>query len=61
MQFKIDKTGKITDIKTRAPHLKLEQEAERVIKIIPEMTPGRQSNNNVSVMYTLPIIFNVQD
>jgi protein TonB len=61
VQFKIDKTGKVTDIKTRAPHLKLEQEAERVIKIIPEMTPGRQSNNNVSVMYTLPIIFNVQD
>ena len=61
VQFKIDKTGKVTDIKTRAPHPRLEKEAERVIKIIPEMTPGRQSNKNVGVIYTLPIIFRVQD
>ncbi|HMB99667.1 MAG TPA: energy transducer TonB [Flavobacteriaceae bacterium] len=61
VQFKIDKTGKVTDIKTRAPHHRLEQEAERVIKIIPEMTPGRQSDKNVGVIYTLPIIFQVQD
>ncbi|MDU8886637.1 energy transducer TonB [Yeosuana sp. MJ-SS3] len=61
VQFKINKTGKVTDIKTRAPHPRLEKEAERVIKIIPEMTPGRQSNKNVGVIYTLPIIFRVQD
>jgi protein TonB len=41
VQFKIDKTGKVTDIKTRAPHARLEKEAERVINKIPQMTPGR--------------------
>lgn len=60
VQFKIDKTGKVTDIKTRAPHARLEKEAERVINKIPQMTPGRQSNKNVGVICSLPIIFKVQ-
>ena len=60
VQFTIDKTGKVTDVKTRAPHPKLEKEAVRVINFIPEMTPGRQRDNNVGVIYNLPIIFQVQ-
>ncbi|MGB5418654.1 energy transducer TonB [Algibacter sp.] len=60
VQFTIDKTGHITDIKTRAPHPKLEQEAVRVINFIPEMTPGKQRDTNVGVIYTLPIVFLVQ-
>ena len=60
VQFKIDKTGKVTDIKTRAPHARLEKEAERVINKIPQMAPGQQSNKNVGVIYSLPIIFKVQ-
>jgi len=39
----------------------LGKEAERVINKIPNMTPGKQSNKNISVIYTLPIIFQVQD
>jgi len=61
VQFKIDRTGNIVDIKTRAPHKRLGEEAERVINKIPEMKPGKQSNRNVGVIYTLPIIFKVQD
>ena len=61
VQFKIDKTGNIVDIKTRAPHNRLGKEAERVINKIPEMIPGKQSNKNVGVIYTIPIIFQVQD
>jgi len=60
VQFTIDKTGKVTDIKTRAPHPKLENEAVRVINFIPEMTPGKQRDNNVGVIYNLPIVFHVQ-
>ncbi|WP_298341574.1 energy transducer TonB [uncultured Algibacter sp.] len=60
VQFTIDKTGKVTDVKTRAPHPKLEKEAVRVINFIPEMTPGRQRDKNVGVIYNLPIIFQVQ-
>ncbi|MCB4806797.1 energy transducer TonB [Tamlana sp. 62-3] len=58
-QFTIDKTGHIKNIKTRAPHNKLGAEAERVINLIPEMTPGKQNNKNVGVIYTLPIVLQV--
>lgn len=61
VQFTIDKTGEVTNIKTRSPHPKLDEEAERVINIIPKMTPGKQNNKNVGVIYTLPIVFNVQN
>lgn len=60
VQFTIDKTGEVTDIKTRSPHPKLDEEAERVINIIPKMTPGKQNNKNVGVIYTLPIVFHAQ-
>jgi protein TonB len=60
-QFKIDKTGNISDIKVKGTHAELEKEAERVINIIPEMTPGKQSNRNVGVIYSLPIVFQVQN
>ncbi|NMH87562.1 energy transducer TonB [Flavivirga algicola] len=59
--FKIDKAGKVTDIRIRAPHPVLEKEAERVINIIPEMTPAKQQDKNVGVMYTLPIVFEVNN
>lgn len=57
-QFTIDKTGRITDVKTRALHPKLEQEAKRIINSIPEMEPGKQRDKPVGVRYTLPIKFN---
>lgn len=59
--FKIDKTGHVTDIKTRSPHPKLDEEAQRVINLLPEMTPGKQNHKNVGVIYNLPINFQVQD
>ena len=37
VEFTIDKTGHVTNIKTRAPHPELKNEAERVIKIIPKI------------------------
>jgi len=60
VMFKIDKTGKVVDIKARAPHKKLEEEAIRVVKFIPPMTPGKQKGKAVAVKYSLPIVFNVQ-
>jgi protein TonB len=59
--FKIDKTGSITGIRARAPHPGLEKEAERVIGLLPKMKPGKQRGKAVTVPYSLPIIFQVQD
>ena len=61
VQFTVDKTGNITNIKSRAPHDKLEEEAKRVIQLLPEMQPGKQRSVPVGVIYTLPITFRVQD
>lgn len=58
--FKIDKNGDITDINARAPHKKLQDEAIRVINLLPKMTPGRQRGKPVGVKYGLPIVFKVE-
>ena len=58
--FKIDKYGKISNIEARAPHKKLQEEAIRVINLLPEMTPGKQRGKPVSVSYGLPIVFKIQ-
>ncbi|WP_372792746.1 energy transducer TonB [Lutibacter sp.] len=57
--FKIDKNGNIADIQARAPHKKLQEEAIRVINLLPNMTPGRQRGRPVGVRYGLPIVFKV--
>lgn len=59
--FKIDKTGKVTGVRARAPHPGLEKEAKRVIGLLPKMKPGKQRGKPVNVPYSLPIIFQVQD
>ena len=59
--FKIDKTGKVTGVRARAPHPGLEREASRVINLLPSMKPGMQRGKPVNVPYSLPIIFQVQD
>lgn len=61
VMFKIDKTGKITDIQARAPHKRLEAEAIRVVSLLPQMTPGKQRGRAVPVKYSLPITFLVQE
>ena len=61
VQFKIDKNGNITNVRSRAPHPRLEQEAARVINSLPKMQPGKQRGKPVGVMYSLPIVFQVQD
>ena len=60
VQFKIDKNGEITSVRARAPHPELETEAIRVINTLPKMIPGMQKGKAVGVMYSLPIVFQVQ-
>lgn len=60
VMFKIDQTGSITEIQARAPHPRLQKEAERVVKTLPKMIPGKQRGRPVSVRYSLPISFLVE-
>jgi len=60
VMFKISKSGNITDVQARAPHVKLQEEAIRVVKLLPKMTPGKQRGRPVGVKYSLPIAFKVE-
>ncbi len=58
--FKINRKGKVVAIKASAPHRKLEKEAVRVIKLLPDMVkPGFHKGKPVTVPYALPILFAV--
>lgn len=60
IQFRINKLGEAELVQTRAPHQRLEKEAEKVVSKVPQMTPGLQGGKPVSVLYTLPIAFQVK-
>ncbi|MBT8316460.1 MAG: energy transducer TonB [Lutibacter sp.] len=60
VMFKIDKTGNITNVMARAPHKRLQEEAIRVVNLLPKMTPGKQRGRPVGVKYSLPIAFKVE-
>lgn len=59
--FKIDANGQIIDIKARANHPDLENEAIRVVSILPTMIPGEQDGVKVTVPYYLPIKFQIKE
>ena len=61
VQFKIDRNGNVVNVRARAPHPRLEQEAIKVVKALPKMTPGRQRGKAVGVLYALPILFQVEN
>ena len=59
-QFTIDKDGKITDIRIRAPHLLFEKETKRVLEKLPVFIPGKQRGKIVKTKYTLPLRIDVE-
>jgi protein TonB len=59
--FVIDKTGHVAKIKSRGSDKILETEAERIIGLLPKMTPGKQRGTPVSVPYSIPINFVLND
>ena len=61
VQFVVDKTGKVGEVKVvRNVDKDLDREAVRVCQALPKFTPGRQNGRPVSVWYTLPIQFKLQ-
>ncbi|WP_282134074.1 energy transducer TonB [Seonamhaeicola maritimus] len=59
--FKINTKGEVVGIRARGPHKKLEEEARRVIKLLPKFIPGYQKGKPVTVPYALPLIFNIDN
>ena len=55
--FTIGSDGTISNIRTRGPNVSLEEEAERIIKRLPTMIPGKQKGAIVAVPFSMPITF----
>ncbi len=62
VQFIIESTGKVGEVKVaRSVNEELDNEAVRVIKLLPDFSPGRNAvGEPISVWYTLPITFKIQ-
>ena len=61
VQFVVTKTGKVGEVKVvRSVDKDLDREAVRVCKSLPNIVPGRQNGQPVSVWYTLPVTFKLQ-
>ena len=60
VKFKIDNTGKVTNVEARSEFKELENEAVRVISSLPQMLPGEHEGKKVGVQYSLPIIFDIK-
>lgn len=59
VMFTINKAGEIVNIKKRGPSPFLEDEALRIIELLPRMTPGKQNGKPVNVPFSIPITFRI--
>jgi TonB family protein len=61
--FVVNKAGKTEDITVAKDNVGggCAEEAMRVIRSMPEWSPGKQNNNPVSVKITLPFVFKLED
>lgn len=55
--YTIDEQGFVKNIRARGPNTKLEEEAIRVVSLLPQMIPAKQKGIPVEVKYSLPIYY----
>lgn len=55
--FKINTDGTVSDIRVRAPNKMYEEEAIRVIRSLPKITPGLREGKSVEIPFSIPIDF----
>ena len=62
VQFVVEKDGSVGEVKVvRSVDMELDREAVRVVKSLPNFTPGRMNGQVVRVWYTLPITFKLRE
>lgn len=57
IEITINNEGFVDKIRTRGPHKILEDEARRIMSLLPRFTPGYQNGKPISVKNTFPIVF----
>ena len=60
VQFQIDEDGKIKQVVARAKTPKLRNIGIKVVETIPQMVPAIHNDENVTVVYQLPIVLKAE-
>ena len=58
--FIIQEDGSIGNVRLRGPDKLLEDEAARIISLLPQMTPGEHRGEKVRVPFSIPITFKLE-
>lgn len=58
--FTINENGDVVNIKARSVHPKFEEEAIRILSMLPEMPPAKINGKPISQKYALPIVFEIE-
>ena len=62
VQFTINEIGKICNVKVvRSVSPELDQEAIRVVKLMPDWIPARNRGQNICMPFTMPINFSLEE
>ena len=61
VSFVIDTNGNVTKLKMRGPNPILENEAKRIISLLPTITPGEVDGKPVAMAMALPIAFRLAE
>jgi protein TonB len=62
VRFVVNEDGSVTGVSViKAVSTGLDNEAVRVVKKLPNFTPGKQQGKKVKVYFNLPIVFKLQD
>lgn len=60
VKFTVEKDGSITDVEVvRGVHPALDEEAVRVVNMMPKWKPGTQMGDTVRTKFTLPVLFKI--
>mgnify|MGYP003299926538 CR=1 FL=1 len=60
VRFTVEKDGSITDVEVvRGVHPALDEEAVRVVSMMPKWKPGTQMCDTVRTKFTLPVLFKI--
>jgi TonB family protein len=60
VKFTVEKDGSITDVEVvRGVHPALDEEAVRVVSMMPKWKPGTQMGDTVRTKFTLPVFFKI--
>ena len=59
-QFTVNSKGEIGDIKAKGPHRVFEEEAIRIITLVPPIDPPKNLKKGDKARFTLPIAFKIE-